>query len=313
MEKQIFQYLDSNESIFFARELEYVKKKTYDIRYPEFKATAMIPVSSEAGPGAESITYQSYDSVGIMKIIANYADDLPRSDVFGVEYTIPVKSLGGSYGYSIQEVRSSQMANKNLTSRKAAATRQAYEQKINNIGWFADGSAAYGGMRGILYQPNTTKAAATTGNWISGAVSADNIIKDVTIAINSIRELTKGVEEPDTVLLPVKEFGYLNSTPRGTSSDTTIMEFLKKTNPGITFDWVNELKDVNPKPSGAASATNVMLIYKKSLDKLSFEIPQGFEQFSPQLRGLEYVVPAHGRNAGVVVYYPLSILVVEGI
>ena len=132
---QIYQNLDANESIFFARELEYIKKRTYDIRYPEYKATAMIPVSGEAGPGATSITYQSFDRVGIMKIIANYADDLPRSDVFGVEYSVPVKSLGGSYGYSIQEIRSAAMAGKPLTARKANATRQSYEQKVNQIGF----------------------------------------------------------------------------------------------------------------------------------------------------------------------------------
>lgn len=310
---QIFQNLDANESIFFARELEFIKKKTYDIRYPEYKATQMIPVSGEAGPGATSITYQSFDRVGIMKIIANYADDLPRSDIFGVEFTVPVKSLGGSFGYSIQEIRSATMAGKPLTARKASATRQSYEQKVNQIGWFADGSSAFGGMRGILYQPNTTKAAATTGAWLTGPKTPDQIIADVNLAINAIRTLTKGVEEPDTVLLPVEHFGYIASTPRATVSDTTILEFLKKVNPGITFDWVNELAAVDPKPSGGAGPTNIMLIFKKSPDKLTFEIPQGFEQFAPQLRGLEFIVPAHGRNAGVIVYYPLSISVVEGI
>jgi hypothetical protein len=309
---QIFQNLDANESIFFARELEYIKKKTYDIRYPVYKAKSMIPVSGEAGSGAESITYQSFDRVGFMKIIANYADDLPRSDVKGVEYTTPVKSLGGSYGYSIQEIRSASMAGKPLQARKASATRESWEQKVNQIGWFADGTQAYGGMRGILYQPNTTKAAATNGAWIATA-DADKTIADVNIAINAQRSLTKGVEEPDTVLLPVDEFGWIASTPRATVSDTTILEFLRRVNPGITFDWVNELGDVDPKPSGGAGPVNCMLIYRKSPDKLTFEIPQEYEQFAPQLRGLEYVVPAHGRTAGVVVYYPLSISVIEGI
>ena len=307
-----YENMDANESIFFAKELESIKARTYDVRYPEFKAKAMIPVSGEAGPGAESITYQSFDQVGIMKIIANYADDLPRSDVFGNEYTIQVKSLGGSYGYSIQEVRNAAKAGKPLASRKAAAVRQAYEQQVNTIAWFADGSASYGGMRGILYQENTTKATATNGSWISTA-DPDKTIADVGTAINNLRSLTKGVEEPDTILLPVDEYGYIAATPRSDTSDTTILQFLKSVHPGITFDWVNELADVNPKPSGAASATNVMLIYRKSPDKLTLELPSGFEQFAPQLRNLEYVVPAHGRVAGVIVYYPLSVALIEGI
>ena len=309
----IFQNLDANESIFFAKELEYVKKSTYDIKYPNFKIMQMVPVSTEAGAGAESITYKTYDSVGIMKIISNYADDLPRSDVFATEYTVPVKSIGGSYGYSIQEIRNAQMAGKNLTTRKAAAVRKAYEQKVNQIGWFADGTKEYGGMRGLLYQPNTTKTQAITGNWINGGATPDQIIKDVGTAIEAIRDLTKGVEEPDTVLLPSKEYGYLMTTPRSANTDTTIMSFLRAAHPGITFDWVNELKDVSPLPSGGAGSTNVMLIYKKDPEHLTYEIPSGFEQFAPQARGLEFIVNAHGRNAGVIVYYPLSINLVEGI
>lgn len=310
-ETKIFENLDANESIFFARELKHIKAKTFDIKYPVYKAKAMLPVDGSAGPGAETITYQQFDRVGIMKIIAAYADDLPRSDIKGVEFSIIVQSLGGSYGYSIQEIRAAQMAGRPLTSRKATAVRQSYEQEINKIGWFADGTQAFGGMFGILFQPNVTVASATNGDWIATA-TPDEIISDVGIAIDNMRDLTLGVEEPDTINLPVKEFGHISTTPRSTVSDTSILEYLQKAFPAITFDWVNELKAVTPAPSGGA-ATNVMMVYKKDPDKLTFEIPQGFEQFAPQQRNLEFVVPAHGRVGGVIVYYPLSVSLIEGL
>lgn len=314
MKPLVFTNLDANETIFFSRELEYVKKATYDIRYPEFKATALIPVSGDAGAGAESITYQSYDMVGMMKLIANYADDLPRSDVYGKEYTSPVKSIGGSYGYSIQEIRAAQMAGKPLTAKKATAVRRAYEQMINKIAWFADGSAIWAGLRGLIYSANTTKAAAVVGGWHSGGASADQIINDVTVALQNIKSLTKGVEEADTVLLPPDEYAYIAATPRSATSDRTILEWIQKIFPGVTFDWVNELADVavNPRTS-AATPTNLMICYKKSPDKLTLEIPLGFEQFNPQERGLEYIVPAHGRVGGVIIYYPLSISIIDGL
>ena len=47
--------LDANESAFFARQLEYIKPKTYDILYPEYKAFRLMAVSTEAGPGAQVI------------------------------------------------------------------------------------------------------------------------------------------------------------------------------------------------------------------------------------------------------------------
>lgn len=310
----VYQNLDANESIFFTRELEKVKSKSYDIKYPEFKAKALIPVSGDAGAAAESITYRQYDMVGLMKIISDYADDLPRSDVKGTEYTSKVRSIGGSYGYSIQEIRASQATGRSLPSRKATAVRRAYEQKINDIAWWADGTSAYAGLKGLIYADNITVGTASTGNWIDDSVAAATIIGVINTAINAQRELTKGLESPDTVVLPISIYGHLAATPRSTTSDTTILEFLRKVNPGVSFEWANEMANVTTMPSGNSHDTdNIMLIYRRDPERLTLEIPQPFEQFAPQQRGLEFVVPAHGRVGGVIVYYPLSVSIVEGI
>src|SRR5690554_6770859 len=65
-------HLDANESVFFARELEYVKSRSYDKKYAELKARLLIPVSSEAEAWADAIVYESYDQVGAAKLIAGY-------------------------------------------------------------------------------------------------------------------------------------------------------------------------------------------------------------------------------------------------
>ena len=48
-------------SVFFARELDHVKAQSYDVEYPELTALHLFPQSSEADPGAETITYYTYD------------------------------------------------------------------------------------------------------------------------------------------------------------------------------------------------------------------------------------------------------------
>ena len=89
-------------SVFFARELDHVKAQSYDVEYPELTALHLFPQSSEADPGAETITYYTYDKTGLAKIIDNYSTDLPRADVTGKPSYAKIKSIGDSYGYSAQ-------------------------------------------------------------------------------------------------------------------------------------------------------------------------------------------------------------------
>jgi len=109
--------LDANESIYFARQLEQIRAKAYDVKKVPLNALAFMPVDTSINPGAESITYRQYDGVGMAKIISNYADDLPRSDVVGKEFTSPVRGVGASYGYTIQDIRAAQFTGSSLTNK----------------------------------------------------------------------------------------------------------------------------------------------------------------------------------------------------
>lgn len=312
------QNLDENESAFFARELEHIKAKTFDVKYPGLKAIQMIPVSTDAGSGAKTITYQQFNQVGIMKIISNYADDLPRADVFGKEFTSKVKSLGGSYGYNVQEIREANMAGTPLNAKKATALRKANDQAVNRIGWFGDDDA---GLEGFLTQANVPSAVVpagvTTSNvpWDGGTPkNAAEILEDMNAAVTRIIDTTLGVEVPNTILLPVIQHRIIATRRLDSGTDTTIKEFFMKNNPEINMvDWVNELKDVDPAPSGGSAPTDIMITYDRSPEVLSLEIPQPFEQFPAQEQNLEFKVPAHSRIGGVIVYYPLAIDISEGI
>ena len=308
------QNLDADESIFFARQLEFIKAKSYDVKYPELKAIQLIPVSTEAGSGADSITYHQFDQVGVAKIIANYADDLPRADVFGKEFTSPVRSIGASYGYNLQEIRSAAFANKPLQARRATAARRANDQTVNTVGWFGDSTY---NLQGLLSNPNSTAAvapdgASTTPQWTTKTPT--EILADINNTVNGVIALTKGVEVPDTVLLPIDQYTLISTTARSTTSDTTILQYFLRNQPIVNrVEWVNELKDVATPPSGATGPMDVMVVYKMDADKLTLEIPQPYEQLPVQERNLEFVVPVHSRCGGVIIYYPLSISVLEDI
>lgn len=303
---------DANEGLFFAQELESVKAKTYDVRYPELTAIRNIPVSTEAGAGAETITYYQYDQVGFAKIISNYATDLPRVDLVGKAFTAKVKSIGDAYGYSIQDIRAARMAGKPLEQRKASAARRAIDQEINRIGYFGDEKH---GLTGFINHPNITdytlpndgEDAAEQASTKFIDKTPDQILRDLNSMVAKVLELTQNVERPDTLALPHTVHADLSSRPRSTTSDTTILEFFLKNNP-----YVKNV-EVIPELAGAGDGgADVCMMYSKSSDKLTLEIPQPFEQFPPQPKGLEFEIPCHARCAGTIIYYPLSIIRAEG-
>ena len=96
--------------VFLARELETILSRTFEVEYADIKYSSIIPISTEVGNGSDSYTYRVFDKQGSMKIIGDRAQDLPRSDVLRKEVTHPVRSIGGSFAYTVQETRAAAMS-----------------------------------------------------------------------------------------------------------------------------------------------------------------------------------------------------------
>lgn len=305
---------DAGESLFVLRQLDYVKTQTYDIKYAELKARKLIPVSSEADPGAENIFYRQYDQSGIAKIISNYADDLPDADVSGKEFSAAVKTLGSSYKYNIQELRAAMYGNVPLEQRRANAARRAIAQKENKIAFFGDSQT---GLVGLFTAPNVTSvsiAATGTGSttqWVNK--TPDQILFDMNLVANTVVSTSLGVENPDTMLLPLSQYNYVASTARSDFSDKTILNYFLENNPYIQqVEWVNELLGAGQSGSGSAPYSR-MYAYRRSPEVLTMEVPSDFEQHELEKRNLVYKVQCTERFGGVLVYYPLAIAFGDGI
>ena len=116
-------HLDSGESIFFTRELETIRAKTYDIKYDDnFKMLATLPISMEGDPLDIDITHRSYGRVGIAKMGGgDYATDFPSVDIFATETTVKVYPVQASYRYNKDEIARAAKMNRPLESLRAAA------------------------------------------------------------------------------------------------------------------------------------------------------------------------------------------------
>ncbi len=302
------QRLDVGETATITRQLLYVKARTYDVKYPMFKARDFIPVSHEVPSGAETWAYWQWDMYGMAKIVANYATDFPRADVLKKEFQKPIKSLGASYGFTVQDMRRiafmAPQGGGNLDVKRAAAARRAIEAAIDDIAAVGNPDA---GFDGFVNNSNVPVFAAPTGNWTTTA-SASQIIADLNAFVQKVITQTNQVEIPDTILLPIAEFQVVTQTAYSTLADRTVATWFLINNPYIQdIDQWYKLNNQNAAKTGGRS-----VCYRRDEEVVTLEIPQEFEQFSPQLEGMEYNVPCHARIGGVAFYYPLAACYMDG-
>jgi len=305
--------LDADEGIFFEKELESLKSKTYDVLYPELMARQLFPLDSTSDTGAATVTYQTWDFVGHARIMANYADDLPNVEVLAKETTRKIYSEGVAFGYSIQDLRAARMAGKPLEQRKANAARRQLLQLENTLAFNGDARTDIPN-----FVQNTDFNQVTPVDGASGATTwtsktPDEIINDVCLMTSAIRDISNGVEAPQTLLLTEAAYTHISCTPRSSTSDTTILNFILQSNAWVsTVMPVYNLKGSAPVAAGYDSEDTAIL-YDRSPEKLWLETPQDVEFFAPQEKGLMFEVPAHMRTAGVIVAYPKSIATLYGI
>ena len=298
---------DAGETAFITRQLLFIKARTFDVKYTMFRARDFIPVSHEVPPGAEQWSFWSWDLVGMAKIISSYATDFESVDAFKTEIKTNVKSLGASYSYTIQDMRAVAMAapqgGGQLDYKRAAAARRAIEARIDDI---AAVGLTEAGFTGLINNASVPVTAAPTGSWATA--TAAEMIADLNSAVTKVITQSNGVEIPDTALLPISEFAIFSQTPYSTLVPDMAMYLFLKNNPYVkNMDQWSKLSNQNAGGTGGR-----IVVYRRDENALTLEIPQEFEQFAPQLEGMEYTIPCHARIGGVVFYYPLSAVYMDG-
>ena len=289
--------------LFLDRQLEHIRPQVFEVEYADIKYPTILPVTAEAGPGSQTFTYRIMDATGDFKLISDAADDLPRADVSQTEKSINIRSFGGSFGYTVQELRAAQMANISLEQRRASAVRRAYEEKVESVAMFGEGSVSLAG-----FFNNSTVDVISANKWFSTSnVTAQEMLEILNQGVSAIISGSNMKEQPDTILMPYEDYNTVSTTRNSDSSDVTVLEYFLRTNPFIrNVEPINQLAAAN-----SSLAKNRLVVYKRDPQKVQLHIPQPLELFPPQQRGLEFIVPAHARVGGVALYYPKSVKYVQ--
>jgi hypothetical protein len=285
-------------SLFLARQLDYVKARVYTRKFPAMNADLLVPDATDTPEWAETITVQTWDQVGMAKIIANYADDLPRADVRTVVRLVGVKTLGDSYGYNVNEIRASRAIGAGLDVRKADAARRAMEIKLAKIKMIGDADF---GLNGLFTMPNIPEVILPNpGPW--DVLTGDQIYANLNAMSFAYQAQTYGTHTANFLALAPMAYNSAATKFIGAPGTTliTALQQWQVMNPGVAVHNVIECM------GAAATGQDVALLYENSPDNLSHEYVMPFSQLPPEVRNLEIITNCMARSGGVNIYYPLA-------
>lgn len=308
---------DADSISFIARELLAVRVRPYEVQYPELKGLTFVPPDTEpTDPGATHFIYSFEDRIGKAELTSSLANRPPRVDVKREEVDpIPLRSMWDSYAFDVQELRAAAMARRNISAAKANSARKAIMFLHDDILTVGDGTAAYLGLRGLFNLLNTTPH--TVANGAAGSKTLElktgiEIVETFHAICNAIQDGTKGIEQPDTLLLPLSSYTRAATTRIGDGSDKFALDFFNEQRKQINPAWKGCLSSVKLETAGAGG-TKRMVAYEKSAEKVARVDPIEFEQMPPQIDGMQTITTCHARTAGVYSPFPKSIAYGDGI
>lgn len=306
--------LDDDGTVFFQRQLEAIEAQTYDVLYPDLEAREAFPTDSFGGPGAQFLTFRSFDRAGSAQVINARATDLPKADISGREYTTGVKSIGVAYDYDVDEIEAAKMTGLPLEARRAEAARRGYEETINEIAWFGGD-----GLRGFFSKGNAIATAAPSKDLLPSSTAGNNATPLQVAAmlhdfVNSLYAETKKIHKAEFLWMPVKLLQYLSVTPVSeTFPNETILSYFLRTN--LYIRSMDQIKDWNMLADDEMAKSEIDAANRKGgvivcgqmqaagRQTVRMREPLPLQFFPVQIHGMTYEIPARGRFAGVEVTY----------
>jgi hypothetical protein len=301
---------DAQEAMsFLVSQLTYTENQTFERMYQPMQYEQLIPIDYSAGEWADAIRYEIYDFVGQGKRHSSAGSDVPMVDVGFADKSWPVLYGSIGYDYTQEELRRSAYLRRALPERKLAAAVEGYKRHMNQVGLFGETAS---NITGLFNNALVPQGNAPTGGW--GSATADNILNDINTLIQNIWTNTAYNDTPDTIVLAPAALATIASKPRSTTSDTTILEFVKANNiakqqRGIQIDFQPGFQ-LN---TAGVGSTRRMMGYVKNPNRLVMHIPLPLRFLAPQLVGLGVQVPGEYKYSGVEIRYPKSAYYMDNI
>lgn len=330
-------HLDSGETLFFARELETVEAKVYEVKYPELKSRSILPAFTGLDPTDEfwTITQADYvggdaDGNGSPEAHPD-SDEMPGVELHAAQRYQKVAEIHQGYEFSLHDIQAANRVGRPLDVMKAMGARKLVERRVDYMLAYGSKFASSNGMLGILNQTkidvlSTTASgakqlpagAAGTGNiWGPGAngCTPKEILAQLNFARNYMVVGTNEVHTPNALRLDTASMAYISTTPCSQAdanfagSVMTILQYIRANAPWLqTIESWNRCNTKDGTSNGKARS----MLYERNEENGAFCVPLEYQTSAPQLVGFKFKIPGRARCAGVNIRYPKGFVYLDG-
>lgn len=316
MTKQI-DFTDAQNALGFVMPAFYnVEQTVYQTKYQLFDYASLIPVITEGSEWARGVVFRSGDIAGKAEFMSGKGFDMPYADVSQTQYTKGFELAGIGYEWSLEEIQVAATEGRQLGVEKAEAARKVAEQMLYSI---ALTGTTEKNWTGLLNDSNVTaadvEANGTSSSTFWSAKTPDQILADINAGITGIYTDTKGTEMGNTVLLPARLWDTLASTPRSSTSDTTILSYLRQNNAytartgqPLMISGLFELDTADPGGDGR------VVVYSRTPDVVRYHLPMPHRFLPPfQKSSMTWEIAGIMRTGGTEIRLPKAVRYLDGV
>lgn len=292
-----------------------IEREAYSVPREKLDAIQAAPIKAGVNKGAQTFTMRIVSELGMAKIIASDAKELPPVSIGYKKKTVDIHTVGDSYKFTQEELDSCAYAGIPLENDDAIAARRKIDEKVDEIIYVGDEEH---GLTGLLNHPNVTvtnAAAGAAGGTDWSGKTLDEITKDIQTMLDGVFAATKGPRggstvECDTLKIPRPAYVSLTTRTKGVDSDVT---FLKALQDRFAPQGITNFECCNSAVGAGASGKDRALLYKKSKENVFTILPVPFRVLPAQHVGLSIVFNCTARTAGCVWRRPTTGIYMDGV
>ena len=293
---------------FLQSQAAHIESQVYMIEYGDIQYPNLVPIDTSAPEWAGQITYYSMDGTGQANFFGTAANDFPLVDVNRTQHNVRVENLAIGYDYHEPELNYAMMVGIPLAADKAMVARRVYEEKVDEIVLYGQSEMGWDGLLNsdslVTNVDSPANGASNSRRWQDK--DPDDVIADLNSMLTGIFVDSLHVELADTILLPTAVYTHLGTTPRSSTTDTSILAWFLAHNV-YTMQTGRQpmVRAVRGLESQGTSGRAVA--YAKDVTKMKFHLPMPLRFFPAQQQLLHYVVPGMFRLGGFEIRKPTAI------